>query len=64
MFNTNHYKALANSLKASKPTGIMDRLAWMRVVHTLAHDLHQDNPYFKKNKFYAQCDCEGREEGE
>ena len=56
MFNKNHYTYLAESLKASKPTGVMDGEVWKRVVHTVAHDLGEDNPRrFNKKRFYRQC---------
>ena len=55
MFNKNHYIYLATSLKASRPTGVMDAEVWKRCVHTIAHDLGEDNPRFDKPRFYRDC---------
>ena len=55
MFNKSHYVFLAKSMKDSKPTGIMDQHVWLRNVHTLAHDLGENNPYFDKNRFFRSC---------
>jgi hypothetical protein len=55
VFNRNHYTYLARSLKAAKPTGSFDQDVWLRAVHTIAHDLGEDNIRFDKPRFFRDC---------
>ena len=55
MFFGGHINFLAKSLKDSKPTGVLDLEVWKRVVHTIAHDIHQNNKLFEPARFYESC---------
>lgn len=55
IFFGNHINFLAKSLKDSKPDGVMDMEVWKRVVHTIAHDIQQNNKLFAPARFYESC---------